>query len=192
MFFDVAQQILRIHEVIAGIHIAVVLHHERIAAGLGHGAHPGLHAAPDGEGRVEHLDIIVSDIPSHPLVEHVAKESPVAFRRYAPGGKGCPFRLRRDYKRPAIACLHDSELHGRQELHIMTPDDIPEKPVDLRPTLLAEFVNHTQSIELHPAATEHPHRLHHPVEGRLAHPVAPESIVDIFRPVQRQPDQKSV
>ena len=192
MFFDVAKQVLRIHEVIAGIHIAVVLHHERIAAGLGHGAHPGLHAAPEGEGRVEHLDIIVSDIPAHPLVEHVAKKSPVALGRYAPGSKGSTRCLRRDYKRPAIVCLHDSVLHGGKELPIMTPYEISEKTVDLRPTIIAEFIHHTQSIELHPAASEHPDGLHHPVEGRLAHPVAPESIVDIFRSVQRKSDQKSV
>jgi hypothetical protein len=70
--------VLRADEVVAGVHVAVVLQRHRTAAGLGVDADAQIgHVEPVGQGGVEHLHEDLADVAPHPLVEHVDQEPAV-------------------------------------------------------------------------------------------------------------------
>ena len=80
-FAQVAEAVLGIDEVVAGIHIAVELHDAGVATLLGQHAHTGGLAHPIGQRGVEELDEVVAHVAAHPLVEEGAKEmAPLAGR----------------------------------------------------------------------------------------------------------------
>ena len=71
---DVAEVVFRKHEVVAGVDIAVELHHARVTTLPGQGAYPRLLADPVGQGGVEQLDKQFTHVLLDPLVEDGAKE----------------------------------------------------------------------------------------------------------------------
>ena len=66
---EIAQPMLGKHEMVARIHIAVILHHARVATFLGQRADPRRHAHPVGQGGIEKLNEIVAHIMVHPRIE---------------------------------------------------------------------------------------------------------------------------
>lgn len=71
---DVSQLVFRKDEVVAGIYIAVVLHHARMTALLGVGADARQHTHPVGKRAVEDFHKHLTHIVAHPVVEDGAEE----------------------------------------------------------------------------------------------------------------------
>ena len=191
-FADVAQLVFGIDEVVARIDVAVVLDDQRVAARLAHRADARGHAAPLGQRRVEHLHERTSHVAHHPHVEHVAQEPPVTLGRHRPFGQPRPLAVGRDDQRAVKPGLVDDMLHGRQELHVPAVHRVAEEAVDLPATPLAQTVHHAQRIVLHAAALEHFDRPHHPLESGPAALRQAERVVNVLRPVERNPHQKIV
>ena len=72
---DVAEEVLRFDEVVAGVEVAVVLERDGVAAGLGEDAHAGGEPHPRRERGVEGLDEDGADVAGDPLVEHGDEEA---------------------------------------------------------------------------------------------------------------------
>ena len=73
----IAQEVVGLHEVIAGIEVAGVLERERVATGLAVHAKARRLADPVRQGDVEHLDVDLADVTAHPLLEDVDQKAPV-------------------------------------------------------------------------------------------------------------------
>ena len=65
-----------------------------------------------------------------------------------------------------------------------------EKFVHLQRMILIPPIHHHQVVELHPMLPEQPHPPHHRLERRLAFLIHPISVMQMFRPVDREADQK--
>ena len=76
---DVAQLVLRLHEVIARIQIAVVLQRQRRAARLGEHTQPRRLAIPVRQRHIEHLHVDFTDVVPHPLFKYADQELPILF-----------------------------------------------------------------------------------------------------------------
>ena len=104
---------MRVHEVVAAIDVAVMLHGQTVPAGLSHGTHSAWNPAPAGEGGVEHLDEDTPHIALAPLVEDVAQELPVTLRADAPGSQPGAFPFRRNDDRPVVVGHVHDMFHSR-------------------------------------------------------------------------------
>ena len=65
----VAKPVLGEHKVVAGIQVAIVLHHHGMPALLGIGAYARLHAHPSCQGGIENLYKHLAHVMPHPLIE---------------------------------------------------------------------------------------------------------------------------
>ena len=86
LLVDVAQAIIRIDEVVAGVQVAVVLDDQRLAAGLGEDAQARILAQPRAERHVKKLHKDLADVVAHPFVKDRAEELAVLPRAYRPFG----------------------------------------------------------------------------------------------------------
>lgn len=73
----IAEIILRVDEMVAGIHIPIMLHHESIPTGLIEGTDSRRHSHVVGEGGIKDLDVVPSDIVSYPFIENGIEELPI-------------------------------------------------------------------------------------------------------------------
>lgn len=85
---DVAKTILGEDEMVAGIDIAIVLDDTGMTAVGSQGAESGRQVHPVGKCGVEDLDEELTDIATHPLVEHGTEEVAPLLRGDAHGGEG--------------------------------------------------------------------------------------------------------
>ena len=79
-FKDIAYAVGGIHKVVADIQVPVVLNHGIPLAGLSKDAHPFLLAAPDRQGGIEELHVVLPNIGAHPLIKHIAHILPERLR----------------------------------------------------------------------------------------------------------------
>lgn len=82
---DVAQQVLGLDEVVAGVDVAAVLHRQRVTAGLGVDALTTTRAHPRREGRVEGPDEHLTNVVANPFVKDLGEE-PAPTLRGSPSG----------------------------------------------------------------------------------------------------------
>ena len=77
---DIAKPILWVDKVVAGIDIAIMLHHPGMSATAGHRADAWRYTHPIGQGGIEELDEVASHVVPHPLVEDSAVEAAPLLR----------------------------------------------------------------------------------------------------------------
>lgn len=82
---DVAKTVLRIDEVVAGIHVAVALDRERGATSGAKNAQTRFHAEPGFKRYVEYLDEYTANVSTPPLIEDIAEKLAVLLRLRRPG-----------------------------------------------------------------------------------------------------------
>ena len=76
LLLDIAEQIFRLDEVIAGIQVAVMFQSQAIAAGFVKDAHPGGgQPQPTAGGSFEGLDKDLPNVMPHPLVKRLDQET---------------------------------------------------------------------------------------------------------------------
>lgn len=69
---DIAKFVLRENEMVAGIDIAVILHHSCMSASLCHTAYSGLLSDPVGQSGIKNLNKIPPYIIAHPFIKNGA------------------------------------------------------------------------------------------------------------------------
>ena len=77
---DIAQKVSRLHKVIAGVHIPIVLHGQGRSAGLGEGADAGRRSRPGGQSHIEDLDEDPAHILLHPFIEDGYQKAAILVR----------------------------------------------------------------------------------------------------------------
>ena len=177
VFVDIAQKVLGIHEMVAAVHIAVVLHHRIAAASLREAASAGLHSAPVGKGTVEEINEGPAHVVRHPVVEDIAEEPAEAHGAHGPGSERGALHRRVHYMRtgalvglPVTLRIHHM-LHHRRELYIVAPQALKEL-IDLQPPALRSAVDGGHNVVLRSGLIEFAYAFHHPVQGRSAAAVA--------------------
>lgn len=81
MVTDIAQLILRINKVVAGINIAIVLHHSRMTAFLGISTDAGRNTHPVCQCAVENLNEDFAHILPNPFIENCTEKVAPLLRR---------------------------------------------------------------------------------------------------------------
>ena len=76
VIFNIAEQIFRIDEMVAGVQVSVVLYNGIAPAGLCIDACAWHFSAPIGQGGIKEIDEVLSDIVPDPIIEDVTHEMP--------------------------------------------------------------------------------------------------------------------
>src|SRR5882724_10415592 len=79
-FANIAQLVLGLYKMVAGIEIAVMLQSYRLAACFRKYADRALSPNPIGQGRIKMLNVYFPDISFHPFIEDGDEEPSIRFR----------------------------------------------------------------------------------------------------------------
>ncbi len=179
---DIAQQVPGLHKVIAGVHIAIVLHCHGGSAGRREGADARGNARPGGQSNIKDLHKGLAHVPLHPFIEDGDQETAILLgldRTVCDG----------------VALLKAGiiiSLNYGYELDEIGLDLISEKAVNLQRMIGIGGMNCGQDIVVYLVLSQEPGCFHHPVKGGLACFIYPVGIVKISRPVQAQADEEVV
>ena len=183
---DVAQQIVRLHEVIARIQIAVVLDGQPRAAGGVEDAHAGIgQTQPVAQRRLEGLHVDRSYIATHPLVKDCAQEAAKLLRLHRAIGDGRP--LLEESQAIGVDALHDGD-----ELHPGRAHFVAQETVDFQRVVAVDAVDGGQHIVVHTMLLQKPQPAHDLVEGWLASLVYAVHVVQRPRPIDADAQQEVV
>ncbi len=140
VLLDVPEQVGRLDEVVAGVHVAVVLHRQGLAAGALEDAQAGL-ADPAAERGIKGVDEDLAYIPAHPLVEDGDQEAAVLLcLDRTLGDQVAELRVQWSVATwpLAPALVGDGQrfsccaFNDRDELHILRLELVAEEVVDLQ------------------------------------------------------------
>ena len=167
---NVAELVLRIDEVVADIHVSVMLHDNVASAGLGICAGSRHSPDPAGQGSIEHAHEILAYVMPYPVIENVAEKAAVAHVADGPGPDTVAFPSRIDdggadglERLSAVILLISDFLHDGEELHIFAADGL-EELVDFQSVTLGSLADGGQGVEFHAAVNQCPQAGHHPAE----------------------------
>ena len=167
------------------------------AARLGVDAEARRLAHPVRERDVEHLHEDGADVAAHPLLEHVDEEVAPLLRADRAGGDELalllverPVAPRRPRLRPERGV--GDALDDRDELDEPRPELVAEEAVDLGAAVGVAVVDGAEDVELDAVLDELAPAAHHLVEAALAALVDAVGVVDLARPVDREPDEEVV
>ncbi len=180
---DVPQAVLRLHEVVARVQVAVVLQRETGPARLVEHAQPGPRrpeVVPDR--RLERLHVHAPDVVVDPLVPDRRQEPPELLRPHG------PHRRRHPPHRVRVPVLVHA-LDDRDELHPVRAHLVAQEPVDLERVVAVEPVDGREHVVLDLVRLEQPQPAHDVVEGGLAALVDAVAVVERARPVDGDPDE---
>jgi len=168
---DVAQLPGGFHEEVAGVDVAVVLHHHVAVACFMHGAGAGLLSGQGFRQVVEEADADVAAV-GPPCVEHLDQESAVLLGGYGVGqGRAGGIELRQ-----------------RNELHVIDAQPA-EEPVQLLGAADVRLAEHAKDVELHALLLEQLDALDHALPGAAALLVDTVAVVHLFGAVEREAHQ---
>jgi hypothetical protein len=186
---DIAEPVLGIHEVVAGVEVAVVLKSHRGSAGFPKPAKASRHPDPTLKRDVEQLYKVFADILSNPLVEYGAEEISVGFGLHRPVCER-PVLDRQNHLEKRGRFGGDS-LHQRDKLHDHTAD-LLEKPVDFQGMILIFSIDHGQGVEFDIVLLQVIQTTHHLFEAGAAASVDSVVIVKLLRTVDGDTYQEVV
>ena len=168
---------------VAGVDIAVELHHPGVAACARHGAYAGLHAGPVGKRGVEQLDEVLSHIVFHPFVEDgTQKLAPLRGRYREVGQRGIVCIHRRGQCAP-VGVGYDA-LYNGGELYESTFDFL-EEVVEVERIVGVEVVDHGEGVPFYAMFFQQVDAAHHLVERWRADVVAAVLVVKLLWAVDR-------
>ena len=184
---DITQLVFGKDEVVAGIEIAVVLHHSGMATGFGQGADAWLLTNPIGQGGVEQLDKVLTHILSHPFIEDGAKEMAPLFGGDGEIGQGDVVLIGRTGQVTSIGMGQDTLYDGREldeaALYLL------KKVVEVEGIIGIEVIHHSQYIPLHPMLIEQSNSPHHLLKRGQSLLVAAVLIMKLLRTINRDTHQ---
>ena len=178
---DIAEQVIRLDEVIAGVEITVVFERHSPTAGTPENADGYRQAKPSGQCPVEVEHERPADIPAHPLVEDPDQEfSPLLGANRAI----CNLRSGLD----VVVDTFDDWY----ELNVPGLDRVAKKTVDRKRMRGVPGIHGAENVELDPLILQQTDSLHDPVKGSMPPLVFPEGIMKLFRTVHAQAYQEPV
>lgn len=175
---DIAQLVLREDEVVAGIHIAIMLHDRCMTTFLSIDTNTRLCTQPAGKGGIEELHKDLAHITLHPFIEDDTHEPPPLFW---PNTEGCyrAILVEELGQMPAIAVLLDA-LHDRTDLQELALELVAEELVEGKRVLGVMMIGSRHRIPLYTIIVEHLDAIHHLLPCALPLNVEPISIVLLF------------
>ena len=176
------EQMVRLHEVVARVQVAVVLQGQGVTARLPEDAQRRGEAAPRGQGCVEELHEDRAHIVDDPLVEDRGEEVSPGARVHRAVGDRVPLLEAR-----LVLPFHDGD-----ELDEGESEDVPEVAVDLGRVILVGGMHGAQHVDVDPVRLESGETPEHPLRRRPAPLVHPIAIVQVRRAVDADPDEESV
>ncbi len=197
---DVAELVPRLHEVVAGVQVAVRLERGAVAAGRGVDAEK-VPPQPPLERHVEQLHEDPAHVPPNPLLEDVDQEAAVllpAHRalRHQAARLGVEEPLPPRPVAPALVGQRDRlfrrPLDDRDELHPLRAELVAQEAVDGPPVRLVGRVHRAQDVEVDPVPAQGPPALHDAVEGAPPAAVDPVGVVHLAGAVDAQADEERV
>lgn len=193
----VAQPVAGLDVVVAGVHVAVVLHRQGIPA-LGSVHAQAVLPEQRPQRDVEILHEHATDVAGDPLVEDGGEEPAVLLGGHRPAGHPAarlpvehegtlgvaPPRLG-DHLLPRLDALHDGD-----ELDELGPQVVAEVPVHHQGMVGVDGVDRAQHVGVDPVLLQHPQAAHDLVVGAAAGLVHPVVVVEFARAVDADADQE--
>ena len=140
----VAKAIFGKHEMVARVDIAVKLHHAGMATLFGINADAWCLAHPVGQDAIEQLDVCLSHIMTHPLVEDGAQEaSPLLWRHREVGKRSLIAVCQCGEMSPVVVV--DDALHDGRYLDILAAVVFKEM-VEIERIVGVKVVNHRHGV----------------------------------------------
>lgn len=181
---QIAEQIFGIHEVVAGIYIAVVLHHSGMAASRCHGAHARWHSAPVGESGIEQLHEVGAYVVGYPFVENSTEEIAPLRRLHRERCHDGFAAGRAGGGEPQCAGMAENTLDNRRELYVVTAD-AAEEIVEFEGAHGVVVVHHRHGIPVYGVLVEQLDAAHHLCECRPSAAVEAVVVVHVLGAVDR-------
>ena len=166
---------------VARIHIAIEFHDSCMAACLCQRTDSRLCTDPVGQGRVEQLDEIVTDIVAHPFVEECAEKFSPLLGRHRELSDWLSLAFLYGSQVPSVGVWHEAFNDGG-ELDIAATY-LFEETVEVKGIVGIEIIDHCQRIPFHLMLVEQPDALYHLHERRFALPGLAVLVVKFLRPV---------
>ena len=140
------------------------------------------HPEPSGKRSVEVEDKGVAHILFHPLVEDLDQETAELLGLHRPV---------RDLAAFLVAGFVVT-LDNGDELDVMCPELVPEKPVDVQRMIGVFRVDRAEDVEFHLVFLEQSGSRQDPIEGPMASLVFAVDVVKLLGAIEAQADQKVV
>ncbi len=197
---NIAEKVLGLDEVIAGVQIAVVFERQRIATRLSEDAERAADADPRPKRGVEHLDEDLGDVLPDPLVEDGDQEAAPLVGPHRSFRNQFPFEKveRPRLVRVAPALVGQREQFGgrsfddRDELHELGAEVVTEEAVHLEPVISVGGMDGTQDVEIDGMRLQEAEPAHHPVEGTGAALVEAVGVMERLGSVETDAHQETV
>lgn len=178
MLVDVSQFVLREYEVVAGIHVAVELHHCGMATACAHAAYAWRYSHPVGQRSVEDLYEVGAHILFHPLIEDGNEEvAPLFWTDRKVGQPAVVIVMRAG--QPSAVLMRLDAFHDWCELQVMTAY-LLEEVVDIERIVGVVVVDHRHSVPLHTILVQQSDAFHHFVERWQSLLVPPIGVVKLL------------
>ena len=187
---DVSQAVFGEDEVVAGVDVAVELHHSGVAARGCQGADARLLAHPVGQGCVEELDEYRAHVFLDPLVEQCAEERAPLPGRYGKLGQACVAPVVGRGQVASVGMGQDA-LDDGGELQVVAAY-LSEEVVELARVAGVEVVDDGHRVPLHAVLLQQFDAAHHFHERGSSLAVAAVFVVKLLRPVYRDAYQPVV
>ena len=203
LLLDVAQPVLRVYVMVAGIDAAVVLDRNALAAELAVDAGLCRHPHVLHDQRLAEADQHLAVVAGEPLVPHLGKEIAVLVGIDGPRRhhrvRVVGFRLRRaDDRQPRgvprlrRGRLEALDLDNRDELQVGRAQLAAQEAIDVERPRRVVAIDARQRVERHAEPLEHLRRGIHGVERRRAALGDAVLVVDLLRAVDGEPHEEAV
>ena len=182
----IAEQVLRLDEVITRVEVAVVLECDGITTRASEDAHGRGKLEPGSERGVEHLDEHLTDVVSHPLVVDGDEEGAPRIGIDRAVGDAVVAEIVVGWFGPRFA------LDDRDELDVAKAQVVSEVPVDIERVALVRCVHGAEDVDLHRMRTEMCQPGQDPVGARPTLLVDPVVVVEFGWTVDAEADEEVV
>ena len=179
---DIAEFVIRLDIMVAGIDIAIVFHRHRQAAGFVKDAQSRRRTRPGSQRDIKNLHKDPADIMPHPFFINLNQKLPIAGRADRTVSDGIAFLIA-----AVIVAFDDGD-----ELHELRPDLIAQECVDALAMFFVGGVDGGQDVELGIVFLQQFNAAHHLVEGGIAALVDAIEIVNIPRAIEADTNQEVV
>ena len=181
-FCDVSQLVFGFNEMVTGKQIAIVFKKERLAAGLAKNTKATLVANPFTQGDIKNLDEHLANVPFDPFVKYLVQEPAILHTRHGAAGH---------FIADLIAGLVVS-FHNGDELDESGVKIIEQITVDLQWVIGIGGMDRAEHVVLHLVLFQQSQSCQDTIRAALASPILAINVVQIWRPVEADPDQEVI
>ena len=190
MVTDIAQLILRKNKVVAGINIAIVLHHSRMTAFLGISTDAGRNTHPVCQRAVENLNEDFAHILPYPLIENCTEKVAPLLRRNRCLAQRNLILVGKTCQGTAIL-MSGQSLNDRCELQKLTAVFL-EEAVELQRMIGIIGIHHRHRIPFYPVFLQQFDALHHLLPRWFSRSRQPVMVMIRLRTIDRDAYQPMV